>query len=97
MGTIGYTLPEYNSVVEEDFNWHAAKLAEECGEVCQVICKRNNLGDAALECIDVIQCAENILRKIGVTDKMLDQMRSDHAEKDKRRGYLKEANIFDKA
>lgn len=90
----GYRLPEYKSVTDEDFNWHAAKLAEETGEVCQTICKRKNLQETVAECIDVIQCCENIMRKAGITDSCLQSLFEQHVAKDEERGYLKEEGVL---
>lgn len=86
---IGYRFPELNSVKDEDFFYHAAKLAEECGEVCQTICKRQNLQLTVDECLDVLYCAEAILRKCGITDSCLDALVEDHVKKQKARGYVR--------
>ena len=85
---MGYTLPEYKSVHCETIEWHAAKLAEECGEVCQKVCKHGSVIEIAEECIDAIQCAENIMRSIGITDGMVDNLRDNHIDKDGARGYI---------
>lgn len=96
MERIGYTLPEYWSVSEEELTWHAAKLAEEAGEVCQAVCKRKDVLDIAEECIDAMQCLENILRHIGITDGCLAALRIAHVEKDAKRGYIREeGSIYD--
>ena len=85
---IGYTLPLFNSVLEQDLTWHAAKLSEETGEVCQAIIKNRNPIDVALECMDVIQCAENILRKLDLTPGLIDQLREIHIKNCDGRGYI---------
>ena len=85
---IGYTLPMFNSVMEQNLTWHAAKLSEETGEVCQAIIKDFDAIDIALECVDVIQCAENILRKLNLTPGLMDQVRQAHIDSADRRGYI---------
>ena len=90
---MSYMFPEYNSVKDYELAWHGAKLAEECGEVCQGICKGNNYEDIANECFDVIQCAENILRKIGITHGMYDCIAVGHVDKDTERGYIRMGEI----
>lgn len=66
---MGYLFNEARSVKDKSIEWQAAKLAEETGEVCQAIlhdCRYYD--DIVQECIDVIQVAENIIRKLGYTD-----------------------------
>ena len=88
MSSQGYTLPLFNSVVENDLIWHAAKLSEETGEVCQAIIKNRKPVNIALECMDVIQCAENILRKLNLTPGLIDQLREMHVIDCAERGYI---------
>lgn len=85
-----YVMPRMKSVSVEDIYWHASKLAEETGEVCQIICKNgiSDPVDLAHECLDVIQCAENILRNIGITTEMYDNVMIEHLYKQKNRGYI---------
>lgn len=92
--SVGYRFPETKSVRDEDFFYHAAKLAEETGEVCQTICKRQNLQITAEECLDVIYSAESILRKIGITDSCLDAMIEAHIQKQRDRGYVREEDVL---
>lgn len=87
----GYTMPLFNSVMEQDLIWHAAKLAEETGEVCQGIVKNKAPVDVALECMDVIQCAENVLRKLRLTPGMMNDLRAMHVRSCENRGYVAEA------
>lgn len=86
----GYTLPKYKSVGDKFLLWHVAKLSEECGEVCQSLLKDKSYEETASECIDVIQCAENILRRIGISENELVELKKKHVIKDAKRGYIEE-------
>lgn len=86
---IGYTLPECKTVKQEnDLFYHAAKLAEEAGEVCQACCKREPIDHIIEECIDVIWSAELIMRYLGVNNETVAAMRMLKIGENLDRGYI---------
>lgn len=92
---VGYTMPETSCAKYEGTAFNAAKLAEETGEVCQAIVKRKNPEEIASECMDVIQCAENMLRRLDFTDNMVRAMRANHIASCFERGYyINEGEMF---
>lgn len=99
MEQVGYTFPKANTVNEEaDLFYHAAKLSEETGEVCQAICKRKAPAEIVEECIDVIWSAECILRYLGITDGIVANMRRHKIRENIKRGYVNddgEMRLFD--
>lgn len=83
---MGYLFPEANSVHDHDLVWQAAKLAEECGELAQVIIK-GEYNRIPEEGMDVIQVVENIFRQINMTQGIYDEAVSLHEISCRDRGY----------
>ncbi len=82
---MSYMFPEMKTVKENTLEFAVCKLAEEVGEVAEVICKRN--GYIMDEVMDVMQCCENILRKLYVSDDFYDELVMRHIEHERGRGY----------
>lgn len=77
---MGYQMIKLKSLYARNKEWHAAKLAEEVGEVCQAVCKKMPKRKIAEECIDVIHSAECMLRKLGFSSKEVTKLMKEEDE-----------------
>lgn len=92
---MGYMFPAHKDIKLHEASYHAAKLCEEAGEVCEAIIKPYKTPeDVVAECMDVIQVCETIMRYYGVTDGMHDDAIIEHLKKDANRLYYEDGREF---
>lgn len=83
-----YMFPPHKDIKLYEASYHAAKLCEEAGEVCEAIIKPDKTPeDVVAECMDVMQVCETIMRYYGVTDGMYYDAKLEHIKKDDDRDY----------
>lgn len=97
IGRYEYMFPECFTVKDEDIFYHASKLSEETGEVCQAICKRKNPNVILEECVDVLWSVECIFRYFGIPAGAIEECMEKKIQANIDRGYIidnKESRLF---